>query len=226
MTINPYKILGISRNASYETIKSSYRSLVKKHHPDKGGNATMILQLNAAWEILKNKAKVEQFNAVQSHINQTEERNKSSRYSHISKTHQKESIEKDEFIKHWVKFVYIPIDRLILEVIKPFSQKIKELSADPYDDDLMETFCIYIEKSKKKLKKIHEIFESLPTPLSAKNFGLNLYHCFSEVEDAINEFDIYTQGYVDSYLHDGQQMLKEAKKKRMYLQQEKRNLPI
>jgi molecular chaperone DnaJ len=36
----------------------------------------------------------------------------------------------------------------------------------------------------------------------------------------------YTMGYVDSYLHDGREMLREAKQRRSRLQQERRQLEI
>ena len=34
---------------------------------------------------------------------------------------------------YW-QFVYIPIDRLLGEVINPFQKQVKELAGDPYDD--------------------------------------------------------------------------------------------
>ena len=33
-----YKILNVDKGASDEEIKKSYRNLVKKHHPDAGGD--------------------------------------------------------------------------------------------------------------------------------------------------------------------------------------------
>ena len=45
-------------------------------------------------------------------------------------------------------------------------------------------------------------------------------------EDAVAELERYTMGYVDSYLHDGREMLREARQRRQRLQQERRRLEI
>ena len=92
------------------------------------------------------------------------------------------------------------------------NKEIKELSADPYDDVLMEGFCKYICTSRKKIEKVSNLYKSQAVPESISNFGLDLYHCFSHVQDAIEELDRYTQGYVDDYLFDGKEMMKEAKR--------------
>ena len=51
--------------------------------------------------------------------------------------------------------------------------------------------------------------------------GLDLYHCVSQVKDALSEFDRYTQGYVDDYLFDGKEMIKEAKRIQSKMSREK-----
>ena len=92
------------------------------------------------------------------------------------------------------------------------SQEIKELSADPYDEELMDNFCSYITLSQKKIEKVDKLYKSISVPNSISSLGLDLYHCFSQVKDALSELDKYTQGYVDDYLFDGKEMMKEAKR--------------
>ena len=47
---DPYRVLGVSELASTAEIKAACRALVKRHHPDAGGDDQTILALNAAWE--------------------------------------------------------------------------------------------------------------------------------------------------------------------------------
>ena len=44
MKKNLYKELGLKQNATKSEIKSSYRSLVKQHHPDAGEKKNDFLQ--------------------------------------------------------------------------------------------------------------------------------------------------------------------------------------
>lgn len=60
-----YKMLGLSRNASKRDIRSRYRKLARKYHPDKGSGAsqTRFLVLVEAVEILSDDAKRRQYDA-------------------------------------------------------------------------------------------------------------------------------------------------------------------
>jgi len=62
---DPYEVLGVPRGASAAAIKSAYRKLAKKHHPDANKNdpksAARFAELNAANEILGDEDKRKQF---------------------------------------------------------------------------------------------------------------------------------------------------------------------
>ena len=50
-------LLGINADASPMQIKSAYRKLMLKHHPDKGGSAELAAKLNTARDLLMAKYK-------------------------------------------------------------------------------------------------------------------------------------------------------------------------
>ena len=216
MNKDPYQILKVHPSAKLEDIKKAYRKLVKIHHPDKGGDSEMILEINSAWEILKKKHTNLNLDTV----------NNLKVYNKNKYNKERNNYSKSEDIKKWFKNIYLPIDKLLGQIINPLGSQIRDLSADPYDQLLMDSFCLYLEKSKQKINKIKKIYTSITSPSIIKDFSLDLYHCLSHVEDGLNELERYTMGYVDSYLHDGKSMIAIAKKKRKLLQSTKKEWPI
>lgn len=210
-----YATLGVPPGATTAEIKAAYRTLVKQHHPDAGGDQRTILALNAAWEVLRDgdrRRRYDHGSGLASGAPQGRTRGAGAA--------------SDEELLGWLQQVYVPIDRLIGQVINPFPAQLRSLAADPYDDDLMEAFCAFLEQSRTRMEKVEVLYRSRACPAPARGFGLSLYHCLSQVQDALVELERYTMGYVDSYLHDGKEMLREARLRRSRLKEERRRVEL
>ncbi|MBM5807869.1 MAG: J domain-containing protein [Cyanobacteria bacterium M_surface_10_m2_179] len=227
---DPYRVLGVASSATAAELKAAYRALVKQHHPDAGGDEHRILELNAAWEVLgdaQRRAEHDRLHGVaRAGATPSTTTERSAAAGRAARTATAEAARGDAQLLAWLQQVYAPIDRLLAQVINPFPAQLRALSADPYDDQLMESFCAFLEQSQARLEKVETLYRSMAAPTSAQGFSLSLYHCLSQVQDALTELERYTMGYVDSYLRDGREMLREAKQRRTRLQEERRRLEI
>ena len=218
-----YSILGVTKGATKNELKKAYRSLVKKHHPDAGGNKETFLMLQLAWETLNDPIKKGKYDKT-IYFSQQSCINENNNWSNDLKDKKQSSNIKDYHLQSWLKNIYTPIYKTISEIAKPLNNEITKLSADPYDDELMEGFCEYIAKSQKKIERVSLKYKSQAVPATISSLGLDLYHCFSQVQDSLNELERYTQGYVDDYLFDGKEMMQEAKRIQKKMMNHKKNI--
>jgi len=56
-----YSTLGVSKTATPDEIKKSYRKLASQHHPDKGGDKAKFQDIQAAYDTLSNTEKRQQY---------------------------------------------------------------------------------------------------------------------------------------------------------------------
>jgi molecular chaperone DnaJ len=222
---DPYAVLGVSPAATAAEIKAAYRTLVKRHHPDAGGDDTRIVALNAAWEVLRDGERRRRYDA-EHQGRRGGATGAEARHARGGRHQGSANRHGDSVLLEWLRQIYAPIDRSLGQVINPFAAQLRALAADPYDDQLMDTFCGFLRDSQARMARAEQLYRSKACPAAAKGFSLSLYHCLSQVQDALAELERYTLGYVDDYLRDGREMLREAKKRRERLHQERRRLDL
>ena len=64
MTYKLYDVLGVDKNAPPEQIKSAYRKLAMQNHPDKGGDAEKFKEIAAAYDVLGDEQKRNEYNQL------------------------------------------------------------------------------------------------------------------------------------------------------------------
>ena len=73
-----YNILGVSEDCTLQELKSAYRKLARKWHPDIAGNTyiTKFKEINEAYEILSNKEKKTEYDKLKKYYNYSSSPNK------------------------------------------------------------------------------------------------------------------------------------------------------
>lgn len=222
---NHYQILGISQQASQTQIKSAYRSLVKQFHPDSqtdDANHDKIVSINAAYEVLGDPQKRRSYDRQLLRSDPTRGRETVRQDVYVRREKRTVQVQKD-YARHranerqaelqferWLKQVYTPINQWMSLIINPLDQQIEALAADPFDDELMRDFQKYLSVSRQYMVKARLCLHHQPNPPKLAKIAANLYYCLNQISDGLDELDIFTQNYCESYLHTGQELFRIA----------------
>lgn len=219
-----YHILEVDETATQAEIKQAYRRLAKQFHPDSRtawASHDHIARINNAYEVIGNPARRLRYDrerqgmagASREEVAQQRTQrtaNMQEAYRRHRQARQSSEVQEDA----WLKLVYGPVDRLIGKIISPLKTEVRHLSADPFDDDLMEAFQGYLDQCNTWLEQAKTTFQSMANPSSTAGVAADLYHCLGQLEDGLEEIERFTYSYEPSYLHTGQELFRMARQLR------------
>ncbi len=209
---NHYHTLQIEQTATQADIKQAYRRLAKRFHPDSqqhSANHEKIIGINAAYEILRDPQQRQSYDR-QLYINTQSGRIYGRNTSTKPRKPRKNGSHIDGEFHQWLSQVYQPVNSILNQILEAFQGEVDELSADPFDDELMEAFQGYVEASKAGLEKAQSLFRSIPNPANVAGVAAHLYYSLNHVEDGLEDLNFFTLNYEDSYLHTGQEFFRIA----------------
>jgi molecular chaperone DnaJ len=215
--VNHYNTLNVSPQATAAEIKQAYRRLAKIFHPDsqsQTADSDKIIEVNAAYEVLSDPIRRRCYDKqLSSSQSQPEYHNRQQRAANAQQhyqRHRQTSQNADLELSQWLQQVYKPVSRLIRRILSPLEDRVDELSADPFDDELMAQFQAYLEDCRHYLNQAQLTFRSQPNPPTVAGAAASLYYCLNQLGDGIEELNLFTLNYDDSYLHTGQELFRIA----------------
>lgn len=219
--MNHYQTLNIGRQASQQEIKQAYRRLAKCFHPDANNelaNSEKIVEINAAYEILGDPHRRRLYDrqlrsgySEDSYNSYNKRQQRTAQAQDRYKRHRQNEREADSQQLRWLKEIYLPINLAIARILNPLEAEIDQLSADPFDDELMSVFQDYLENCRDYLALAQRVFASQPNPARFAAVAANLYYCLDRIGDGIKELEWFTYNYDDHYLHTGIELFRIAR---------------
>jgi molecular chaperone DnaJ len=228
---NHYETLEISPAATQSEVKQAYRRLAKRFHPD--SNQAMIsddriVAINAAYEVLGDPQQRKYYDRQLEYTThrrygasgsaraynataRTTDRQTRAAAAQAEYSRRRTGRNADEQLQLWLRRIYQPINRLLSQIMNPLPDQIDDLSADPFDDELLEDFQAYLDDCREDLQYAQQIFRSMPNPSNVAGVAAHLYYCLNQVADGIDELERFITSYDEHYLHTGQELFRIAK---------------
>lgn len=215
MSVNYYQVLEVTPQATQVTIKQAYRRLAKRFHPDrigKNANTEQIILINAAYEILSDPKHRRLYDQQLLGYSPDASKRRQQRTAQAQTQYYRNKPNEDPDIQlqRWLRDVYKPVNRIIQDILQPLEAEVDELSADPFDDELMVGFQDYVNECREYLNQAQSVFVSQPNPTKVAGAAANLYYCLNQISDALDELEWFTLNYDEGYLHTGLEMFRIA----------------
>lgn len=119
-----YELLNVKKDSSKQEIKTAYREMAKKYHPDinKDPDASkIIVSLNEAKEILLDDDKRKEYDSLLNEIDHSKQFSKNKKETYSAKTQEYKETYSDTYVTKWQFFInYLKngIDNSLIKFIK------------------------------------------------------------------------------------------------------------
>lgn len=208
MSEDYYRTLGVNQRAELAEIKQAYRKLAKEFHPDCNQSidtCEQIIAINQAYEVLSNPQSRANYDSAIGIVPKRSARPPAPKRARTA-----------DSLEDWLAQVSDPIFHLLDLVIDPLNQQIDCLSADPFDEQLLEVFTAYIDQCRHTHQLAQTLLRNSPNPSAAATIASHLFHCLNALSDGIDELRYFTMNFDDHHLHTAQELWRRAEEMRSY----------
>lgn len=191
---NHYQVLGVDPSVSSQEIKRAYRRLVKSFHPDVDYNeqsagarsaaTEQMMALNEAYETLKDSRKRAEYDST------IGANGRGRRAAFIV-----DPADTEEAREAYLRRIFHPARQNIVRVLGKYPQKLRELSLDIYDDELVAKFEEYVDEIERTLRKSSEELSKVKVPASLDGAVHMMRHAIAQAVDGLDETRRFCQNY-------------------------------
>lgn len=196
---NHYQILGLSSDVTAAEIKRAYRKLAKTQHPDaqatpgtdKHSAATEeMMRINEAYETLMDTARRAEYDH-RIGVGRAGLKGKQTIYS---------SLDEDAEREKYMHKIFTPSRSAIVRVLGNYQKQIRELSADPFDDELIEKFEHFVDQIEDALRDASNAFTRNPPPRSLHGAVQMMRYSIAQAADGMEELRYFCKNFNDKHL--------------------------
>ncbi len=190
---NHYQTLGVTSNVTSAEIKQAYRQLAKAQHPDTAhGHEESEAKKAATEEMMRINEAYATLNDV---VRRAEYDVKIGVKKMIYIQPVFSSLDEDQERQRFLRTILHPMRNSILKVLSAYKKELQDLSADPYDDRLLDKFQSYVNKIEDTLRAGADALSVNVTPRTLEPSVHMMKYAIARAADALEELHYYCMNY-------------------------------
>jgi len=210
-SVNHYEVLGLAPHVSAEEIKQAYRKLVKSMHPDLSFQEKTKTQISAETEQMMH------INEAYATLMDDDKRahydltiiSRSRRQATVSTG--PDSLDEEKARERYLRMIFHPLRRAVDNILSKYKQKLSALAQDIYDEELLETFGVYVDQIEQTLRKASNDFTDNPPPITLKPAVQWMRHAIAQAADGLDELKLFMMNFDYDHLAMADNLFKIAR---------------